>query len=210
MRYHLPVVLIVSLISLSGCVTIFSEFQDAETMGKGNYEITPSSSIVTFNDEGSSDHIQTNIGVQAGTGISDQVDLRLRLEVPSIGDNLDTFGDFWVVGAGLKFQIYEGRLAGYVPLGLAFGEDIETSETLELQPSLIGTVPLSNSIDFNPSLKFIVPFENRDNAIALNLGVAFWNDNIGIRPEVGFMRSIEGGDGTFAHYGIGFTYRVQK
>ncbi len=210
MRYQLPVLLLISLFLLSGCVTIFSEFQDAETVGKGNYEITPSSSIVTANEEGEVDHIQTNFGVQVGTGITDKVDIRFRLEVPTVAGSSESFGDFWVLGAGPKFQIFEDRLAGYVPIGFGFGDGIDTGDSFEMQPTLIGTIPVTESIDFNPSLKMIYPFSDRDNAVALNLGVALWGKNIGIRPEVGFMKSLEGGDGTFAHYGIGLTYRVKN
>lgn len=210
MRSSLPLLLVIAIFSLSGCVTIFSEFQDAETIGKGNYEITPSSSIVTLSDEGESDHVQSNFGVQLGTGINDKVDMRFRLEVPTLPGASESFGDFWAVGVGPKFQILEDKLAGYVPLGFGFGDGIETSDSFEIQPTLIGTVPINSSIDFNPSLKLIFPFSDRDNAIALNLGFAVWKENIGIRPEVGVLGSLEGGEGTFAHYGIGLTYRIQK
>lgn len=191
----------------SNCVTIFSEFQSADTLGEGNTEITPAASIVNFSNDGESDHIQTNIGVQVGYGVSEVTDLRFRFEAPSYGDDLSTFGEIFAIGFGPKVQLIEDKVAAYIPLGLAFGEDIETSDTYEIQPTVIFTFPLSSNAELNPSAKVIVPFNDRDTALALNLGFGIWNGNIGIRPEVGIMKSLSDGEGTFAHFGVGFSIR---
>lgn len=200
--------LLISLIFLtSNCVTIFSEFQSADTLGEGNTEITPAASIVSFTNEGESEHIQTNMGVQVGYGLSDVTDLRFRFEAPSYGDDLSTFGEFFAFGFGPKVQLIEDKVAAYMPLGFAFGEDVETSETFEIHPSVIMTFPINETTELNPSIKLIMPFDDRDATLALNLGLGFWNDNMGLRPEIGIMKSLENGDGTFVHFGVGFSIK---
>ncbi|MEQ9264835.1 MAG: hypothetical protein RLN81_06410 [Balneolaceae bacterium] len=199
--------LILFVFLTSNCVTIFSEFQSADTLGKGNTEITPAASIVNFSNDGESDHIQTNMGVQVGYGVSEVTDLRFRFEAPSYGDDLSTFGEIFAVGFGPKIQLIEDKVAAYMPLGFAFGEDIETSETFEIHPSVLMTFPINETTELNPSMKLIMPFDDRDAALALNLGVGFWNDNIGLRPEIGIMKSLEEGDGTFVHFGVGLSIR---
>ena len=197
------------LVSFSGCVTIFSDFQSAETLGKGNTEITPAASIVTFSNDGESEHIQTNLGIQFGAGLSETMDLRARLELPSIpGEDFGNIGDFFVFGVGPKFQIVEKKVAAYIPFGAAFGEDIETDDTFEVQPTLLLSFPLSEQIEINPSTKLIVPLgSDRDATFAINLGFAAWNNNFGIRPEIGLMKSLEDSEGTFFHFGLGFSLR---
>ena len=90
------------------------------------------------------------------------------------------------------------------------GEDVETSETWEIQPTLLFSIPVNEKIEFNPSTKIILPFSDRDATYAFNAGFAFWFDNIAIRPEFGIMKSFEDPEGTFYHYGVGFTYKMIK
>lgn len=212
MNARLPIIFLLSFfLTLPGCVTIFSDFQSAETLGKGNIEVTPSASGVGLTNDGESERIQSNYGVQMGVGVADGLDARIRLELPTlIDEDLSSFGDFIVLAAGPKFRLNGDYIAAYLPLGFMMGEDVETSETWELQPTLLFSIPISDEIEFNPSTKFILPFNERDATYALNAGFAFWFDNIAIRPELGIMKSFEDPDGTFYHYGIGFTYKIIK
>lgn len=211
MNARLPIFLLLSLfLTLPGCVTIFSDFQSAETLGKGNVEVTPAASGVGLTDDGESERIQSNYGVQMGIGVADGVDARIRIEFPTLYGEPSTFGDFIIFAAGPKFRLNGDYIAAYLPLGFMMGEDVETSETWEIQPTLLFSVPISEEIEFNPSAKIILPFGDRDATFAFNAGFAFWLDNIAIRPELGIMKSFEDPEGTFYHYGIGFTYKILK
>ena len=101
MKVNLPILLLLYLLlTLTGCVTIFSDFQSAETLGEGNFEITPAASGVGLTDDGDSERLQSNYGVQIGVGVADGVDARFRLEIPTIYDEPSSFGDFIVLAAG--------------------------------------------------------------------------------------------------------------
>ncbi len=131
------------LIGFSGCAPGFSEMQSAKLVGKGNIEATPSFSTVSFLEDGESDQMQKHVGVQAAYGVAEGFDLRSRIEYIWNDDINAT-----VIGVGPKFSIWKDHIAGYVPLGFAFGEDIETSETWQLHPTMLFTVPytrMSNS-----------------------------------------------------------------
>lgn len=204
--------LIIVFFIFQSCVTIFSDFQSADTLGEGNTEFTPGTSIVTYNADGiESSRAQTNWGAQLGYGLNDKTDLRLRVEFPSAGNDLDTFGEYIIFGGGPKFELSKDKLAAYIPVGFAFGEGVETSESFEIQPTLLMSFPLSKKFEFNPSAKFILPVnDDRDATFALNFGAGIWNKKFGVRPEIGIMKSLEGNDGTFVHYGIAFSFRSRN
>jgi hypothetical protein len=206
---HLLVLYGLFLLSFSqGCVTIFSDFQSADTLGKGNTEITPATSKVIIADEGETEHWQNNYGVQLGVGLNDNIDARFRIEIPTIPDESYTFGDVVIFGAGPKFSLSEDIAALYVPIGFAVGKDIETSEFVEIQPTLLFTIPVIQSFEINPSAKLIIPVDSdRSSTYAFNLGLAYWQGKLGVRPEMGFMKSLEDSEGTFYHFGIGFSLR---
>lgn len=195
-----------------GCITIFSDFQSADTLGEGNTEFTPGTSVVIYDAKDiKSTRAQTNLGAQFGYGLTNKTDLRFRIELPSAGDDYNIFGEFVVLGGGPKFQLSKDKVAAYVPIGFAFGEGIETSETLEIQPTLLVSLPISDKFEFNPSAKIILPInDDRDIAFALNFGAGIWNKKIGVRPEIGLMKSLDGVEGTFVHYGIAFSLRSKK
>ncbi len=200
-------ILVLATASLN-CVTIFSEFQSAETLGEGNTEITPAASYVGFYDDGDQEHIQTNIGVLAGYGINETLDLRGRVELPMIADEFETFGDVIAIGFGPKIKIGDNNASFYSPIGFAFGDDIETSETYEWHPTLIMSTSLKDGAELNGSFKLIIPFEEeRDNALALNLGLAKWASNTGIRPEIGIMKNLNDETGIFFHAGVAVSFR---
>lgn len=197
-----------------GCAPVFSELQSAKLVGPGHLEVTPSFSSVSFSSEGESEHIQNHYGIQAGIGVNRQMDFRLRYERVSV-DMQDMNGDesfgVNVFGFGPKFSLVKDMVAAYFPIGFAFGEDIEVSETWQIHPTLLITLPISKYIEFNPSAKVLIPLKGeQDTLIAFNLGTAI-SANLekwAIRPEIGFLYN-PGESGHFMHFSVGFTYFIK-
>ena len=196
------------------CAPVFSELQSAKLVGPGHLEVTPSFSSVSFSSEGESWHIQNHYGIQAGIGVNRQMDFRLRYERISVDmqdmDGDESFG-VNVLGFGPKFSLVKDMVAAYVPIGFAFGEDIEVSETWQIHPTLLITLPISKYIEFNPSAKVLIPLKGeQDTLVAFNLGTAISSnlEKWAIRPEIGFLYN-PGESGYFMHFSIGFTYFIR-
>ena len=192
-----------------GCFApVFSDLQSAKLVGPGNLEVTPSFSSVSFSSEGESEHVQNHLGIQAGLGVSSLMDFRLRYERLSVdqGDN-ESFG-VNVLGFGPKFSLVKDWVAFYVPVGFAFGENIEVSETWQVHPTLLLTLPVSKYIEINPSAKVLIPITGeQDTLVAFNLGAGISTnlEKWAIRPELGFLIN-PGESGSYMHLSIGFTY----
>jgi hypothetical protein len=182
-----------------GCAPIFSDLQGARLVGPGNIEATPGFSSVYISENGKSEQVQNHLGLQAGIGILSSLDLRLRYERV-----LDY--DLNAVGFGPKIALVKDRVAFYVPVGFAFGEDVKSSETWETHPTLLFTFPVAKSFELNPSAKVLIPLSGeRDTLFAFNLGAAVGNvRKWAIRPEVGLCFN-PGESGFFWQFSIGLS-----
>jgi hypothetical protein len=199
-------------LAAAGCAPVFSDLQSARLAGQGRVELTPSASFVDFSDEGTN-HIQDQFGVQVATGVHERVDLRFRYE------QIRVAGEEWddappadlhvnVVGFGPKLSLVKDRLALAVPAGFAFGGDIESGETWEIQPTLIGTLPITRHLELTLAGKYIIPLtaDDGDNLVALNLGLGAGKlDRWAVRPEIGFLWN-PGEEGHFRHLSLGFSF----
>jgi hypothetical protein len=172
--------------SFSCFAPVFSELQSARLAGPGNAEITPSYSRV----EGESEHVQDHFGIQAGVGIRKWLDFRIRYEYANVGPaEPDNFG-VNMLGFGPKLGLVRNWLAIYLPVGFAFGEDIESSETWQVHPTLLATLPVSNHFEINTSAKALIPLQKgNDPMYAVNFGIAIGSDvrRWAVRPEIGFL-----------------------
>jgi hypothetical protein len=193
---------------LQSCAPVFSDLQSARLVGRGNIEVTPSFSTVSFAEDGESEGIQNHIGTQAGFGLSDKVDLRLRFEHIWLKD--DGSYNEQIFGIGPKFKLKENVFALYLPFGFAFSD---ISESLEFQPTLLMTLPLSpNKIDFNTSAKGILQFcDGCDALVAVNLGFALSEDlnRWAFRTEYGHLYN-PGEQGHYGQLSVGFSYIFLK
>jgi len=197
-------VLIAIAVLAQSCAPVFSDLQSARLVGKGNVEATPSYSTVGFSEEGESEGIQNHVGLQLAYGISSKIDLRLRYEYIWLKEGEDYSKS--VIGLGPKFSLLENKIAFYLPVGRALGE--ETSETWQLHPTLLLTFPaMEDKLDISFSSKYLIAFcEDCDNLVAFNLGLAL-SKNVkrwAIRPEYGLLFN-PGESGRFYHFSIGFS-----
>jgi hypothetical protein len=197
-----------TLAFLAGCVAPFSDLQSAKLLGKGNFEVTPSYSSVTVTDSdaGTTEHIQDHFGAQIGFGLANFMDFRLRYE--HISATVDTESvSANVIGFGPKFRLMKDWLAFYVPIGFAFGGDVdESSQTWQVHPTLLGTLSIGKSFELNPSAKIMIPFDSDiETLYAFNLGAAISTDvrKWSLRPEIGISTNFQGGH--FMHISVGLT-----
>lgn len=181
---------------VTGCVAPFSDLQSARLLGKGNVEVTPSFTSVSGSEDGQTEHLFNHYGAQIGFGLAKFMDLRLRYEYLSFSEEEETVSAN-VLGFGPKFRLAKNWLAFYVPVGFAFGGDIEgSSHSWQVHPTLLATIPVAKFLEINPSAKVMIPFDKDafDTLYAFNLGLAISSDvtKWAIRPEVGICMGIEG------------------
>lgn len=192
---------------VTGCAPVFSDLQSAKLVGKGRVEATPGFSSVSFDDEGSS-HVQNHAGLQLATGVHDRVDVRVRYERVMVEDGPSTN----VVGFGPKLQLFENWAALYVPVGFAFGGDIESGKTWAVHPTLLLTGQVHPNVELNWAAKYLVPLheEGGDNLLAFNAGLGLGpaNGRWAIRPEYGMLFD-PGEKGHFNQFSIGVSVRTR-
>lgn len=196
----------------AACVPPFSELQSARTLGPGRSEITPSYSVVRSSEEG--DEVeQRQLAVHAGIGLSERADLRLRLERITAEADGEESSAVYVLGAGPKLGLVPDRLALYLPVGFAFGDDIDVDETFQAHPTLLGTVALTPGLDLTGSTKVLVPLsgDGGDPLLAFNLGLGIGEGRgpVVVRPEVGMLIN-PGEDGRFWQFSLGVSYQTGR
>lgn len=179
-----------------GCAPIFSDLQSAKLVGRDRLEITPSYSSVSASGEDGG-HVQDEWSLQAATGVHDRVDLRARYaRVEGVN----------VVGIGPKIGLVKDRLAFAVPIGFAFGGEVDSGETWQVHPTLIVTAPAHRHVELNAAAKVLIPLSDGDTLVAVNAGAGLGVlDRWAIRPEVGFLFN-PGETGHFTQFSLGFTY----
>lgn len=196
----LAIVALLSILLNESCAPVFSDLQSARMNGKGNIDVTPSFSQVSFAEGGESASVQTHFGVQAGLGLSDKTDLRTRIEHISVKG--EDFGAT-VIGVGPKFSIVEDQIAAYIPIGTAIGSDVNTNDLWEIQPTVLATFPVNDLVEINPSLKYIIQLSGGDDLVAINFGIGIGEyGKFVVRPEYGLLYNL-GESGHFSHFSLG-------
>ncbi|MDA0194498.1 MAG: hypothetical protein O2951_05535 [Bacteroidetes bacterium] len=123
------------------CAPVFSEMQSARMLDKGQMEATGLYSNVAFGDDGETDHIQNEIGLRVNYGFSSKLNMRFAYE------NIFEDGQSaHVLGIGPKSPIIDDRIAAYIPIGTAFGSGVSTSDSWQIHPTLLFTIPLGENM----------------------------------------------------------------
>ena len=185
------------------CAPVFSELQSARTVGKDKIEVTPLFSSINYAEDGESNGIQNHLGLRVAYGISPKTDIRLAYEYIWLKDDKDGEG-ISILGIGPKFSLLENKIAFYMPLGRAVGEN--TKDTWQLHPTFLFTYPVvEDKVDVTLSPKYLMTFcEGCDDLVAINLGFSFSNNlnKWSIRPEYGLLFN-PGEKGHFGHFSLG-------
>ena len=190
------------------CAPVFSDFQSAKLVGRDRVEVTPSASSVwaSGSDGG---HVQNEYGLQVGVGVLDRLELRARyVRVEGVNE----VGGINGVGFGPKIGLVKDRIALAVPVGFAFGEDVEIAKTWTVHPTLLLTHPVMPRLELNASVKGLIPLskDGGDKLVAVNFGIGFGDlERWAIRPEIGFLFD-PGESGHFTQFGLGITLFAGK
>lgn len=200
----------------SAClVPPFSSLDDARLAGKGRVELTPFYSAIGSSSDGESSHGQDDFGVQGFLGIARTVDLGVRYEYlhHSASDEYDVDASAHTLAFGPKFSVRKDRIALSLPVGFAFGEDIDTSGTWKFIPTVIWTLPAAKALDINLSAKALISLRKNAGdpgyAINLGLGIRPGGQAFVIRPEIGGL-FYPGGSGFNYHLSLGMSYRFGR
>ncbi len=201
-------VFICAILWVNGCAPVFSDLQSARTVPKGKVQLTPSFSSVSFTEDGETEKVQNVFGGQLAIGVHESSEFRLafaRVDFPE-GTGVNVFG------FGPKFSIVKDQVAFYLPVGFAFGEGIEVSETWDMHPTVIFTTLPHQNIEINPSAKVLIALNSdRDTLLAFNLGLGLSNnfERWAIRPEIGILVN-PGESGFFTAYSVGISLTPSK
>jgi hypothetical protein len=197
----------------SAClVPPFSSLDDARLAGKGKVELTPFYSAIGGSSDGESSHTQDDLGVQGFLGIARRVDIGVRYEYlhHSASGEYDSDASAHTLAMGPKLSLRRDRLALSLPVGFAFGEDVDTSGTWKIIPTVVWTLPAAEALDVNLSAKALVSLRKNGGrplyAVNLGLGIRPGDHTLVIRPEVGGLFS-SGGGGFNYHLSLGLSYR---
>ncbi len=191
------------------CAPLSSDLQSARLVGKKRIEITPGYSTVQFAEEKKVDEKQSQetsgklIGFQVAYGVSNKVDIRVRVEHFQ-------FRDFsaQVFSIGPKVSLVKDRVALYLPVWFV---DFKPAQ---LQPTILLTFPIiKNKIEFNPSVKSIVSVGGYDPTtgfmVAVNGGLGISTDlsKWAIRPEYSLVQDVSKGT-QFRSFSIGLSMNL--
>jgi hypothetical protein len=211
-------IIITSLIFLQSCVSVFSELQGARTVGKNNIEVTPSGSLVYYENKDKEyigdknrQKAQNQLGVQVAYGITPKFDLRFRYERIWIAK--ESQYNFRAVGIAPKYSIWKDHIAASLMIGKGMGEGIGISELWQLHPTMLFTIPLlKDKIDLNLSPKYLTSFElNTPGDLAFNMGLSISNNvsKWSLKPEFGLLMYSTSKD-IYSHVSLGLSYKFGK
>ncbi len=193
------------ILSLSGCVT--SDLQSARLVGPGKFEITPSYTMGSLSGNGETERTTNQFGIQVATGLTPRIDLRLRYEYIDIAPEREE--GFNILGFGPKFGLVEDRLAVHMPVGFAFGGNVDdSSESWMFRPTVLFTHTINDHAEITTAGKGVIWLteDDIDPLLGANLGLGLSADldRWVVRPEFGFLKD-PGEEGTLWHWSVGFT-----
>jgi len=187
---------------------LFTDQQSGSVLKPKQVEVGAAFGYVRLYLFGESGHVWDVYGANFGVGVAERVELRIRygyLDVSGEGINAS------VVSVGPKINVWKNILAIIVPIEAAFGKTVDTSETWNIQPGLIASIPVGKVLEITPSAKaFIQMQKGTDTLVAANLGLGIFptaGKNLVFRPEVGVLFN-PGNPGTYLQFGVGISYRT--
>lgn len=212
------VLLFALVVVFTGCAPVFSELQNARTVGEGNFELTPGYSSYNLIRDNGEKHkkVQENVSIQGAYGITSRWDLRFRSDYSWTDDiSFNTYKEgFFTYSFGPKYSIIENWFSVYLPFSSDLDEDIDNGSHLD--PTVLFTVPSlgkKESLDLNLSSKYMIPLfgSGRDDMIGINFGVSV-SGNLkrwALMPEYGLLYN-PSDKGHFSQLSLGFRYILRS
>ncbi|MGZ4886198.1 MAG: hypothetical protein ACXVJK_00650 [Candidatus Aminicenantales bacterium] len=210
-RTVLALIFVVAICTVSArAQNLFSNLQSASVLKPKQVEVTPDFSTVSLSITGESGHVWDIYGLQLGIGVFRGVEFRARygyLNWAGFGPNVS------FINFGPKIGLWKDFLALYVPFEFGFGDMVDVSETWSVHPTLMGTIPVGKTVEINPAVKALIPFQkDSQTLVALDLGLGILlleSKNLAIRPEGGILFH-PGDSGSFLELSVGVSYRFGK
>lgn len=205
------IIILAVLFSLSSCSPFICDMQSASLAGKHQVEITPGVSSVQFSQEPNipgeqvKENISTVRGMQVAYGVSDKMDVRVRVERFEYRNETVT-----AFSVGPKFMLVKDRIALFTPIWFLGGTPVAT------QPTLLFSFPIvKNKIEFNPSVKNIISLggyaPSTGILVAWKVGFAISTDLSAwaIRPEYGVVYDVNE-KSSLSNYSLGLSLNLSK
>ncbi|TFV97597.1 hypothetical protein E4S40_02805 [Algoriphagus kandeliae] len=194
------------ILLISSCVPVFSDLQNARTLGSGQLEMTP---YYTNTGNDSESNGASHIGANIGVGLSDKIDLRAKIDHNWLNGEEDT--GTTIIGIGPKFALVPNRIAFFLPVGTGVGGGMGT--TWQTQPTLFFTQPIvKDKFELTIAPKYIQGLcEGCGGNFATNFGIAAGKDfsKVSWRAEYGRIFTSDGGIGQFS-MGLSFVLNPKK
>jgi hypothetical protein len=102
------------------------------------------------------------------------------------------------------------RIAVAARVGFLFGDEVPVNRSWHVDPTVLFTLPLTDQIDLNPSVRWLMPFcEGCKTLFGFNVGVGIspGSRRLKVRPEVGLLFSPHEG-GVVWTMGLGLSLRM--
>ncbi|HYN06903.1 MAG TPA: hypothetical protein VES67_05900 [Vicinamibacterales bacterium] len=169
-----------------GCAPLFS---DARLVGPGQTELTASLTPTGASVMGENRRLMTDYRLQAMRGVTNRLDLGVgyaRLQPPDGGTGAHA------LGFGPKLALVTDRVAVAARVAFLFGDEVPVKQSWHVDPTVLLTFPLTDRIDLNPSVRFLIPFcEDCETLFGFNvgLGISPGSRRMKMRPEVGLLFS---------------------
>jgi hypothetical protein len=182
-------------------------FSDARMLQRGQVEVTPAVNPVYVSENEDTTHVANDFSVRALFGISNRLNVGAGYNRTQLTVGEEDFG-FDTIAFGPKFGLVPDRVAVAVPVGFAFGEDIEVADTWQVHPTLFMTFPMNQRVDFNPAVRFVIPVtEDRNTLVALHAGFGVRTGrHLVLRPEAAVVFD-PGEDGVVWTFGLGASFK---
>lgn len=191
--------LLLALFFLAQCVV---PYESARMLPKGEIELKGSFTHVRFNAEGESEKADNGIGLTAGYGINEKINVKFRYE------SLNNDGSINFISFGPKVALVQDRVAAALPIGMFFDEG-ETEWFIS--PMFLFTIPnAKNTFEATLGVRGDKFFEeDSDLLIGLNLGFGLSKDlsRWAIRPDFGVVFN-PGEEGAFLTFGVAANYNI--
>jgi hypothetical protein len=177
-------------------------------LNRGQIELTGGISGIGVRAEGESQHVANAFGVHGQVGIDRRLNVGFgygRFELEGGGEGFNS------IMVGPRVGLIEDRVAVAVPLSFIMGDDVTTSETLMMHPTLLMTMRVGTRVDFNPSVRVTLPTckncDMADTMVGLMGGFGIRAvPNLTIRPEAGITFN-PGESGILWTFGVGASFR---
>jgi hypothetical protein len=177
-------------------------------LGKGNVEFTPAVSRVGALEDGDSVALGTGYGGTIAAGAGDKVDLLAGYQRFEPRE-LDGGANF--AGLGAKFSLSKDKAALVLPVTFMFGNDADVSQSIQVSPAAVFSMPLGKSATFNPAARVVWSnCEGCDVLFGASAGfsIPFSGGKAVLRPEIGALKN-PGEDGLLWTFGVGLSLRTR-